>query len=240
VAAGWFLLVSPKRSEAADLKSQKTAQDAANAKLVQKLEMLKAQQADLPEKQAELAVLRKQIPDNPALPTLVRGLTDAGRAVGVNLVTLAPEAPIPVVLPVAVTPVAPATTAATDSSDSSSTDSSSDGAATDGAATTPVVPVAPPAPSLYQVPLKLELTGSYFELEQFVNRLEGLRRSFLVTGFTLSAPDASDIASAATVELAPDDLALTIQGRVFLSPEAAAAVAVQPTPVTTATATAGQ
>ena len=29
------------------------------------------------------------------------------------------------------------------------------------------------------------VTGSYFEAEQFVNKLEGLRRSFLVTGFTL-------------------------------------------------------
>ena len=32
------------------------------------------------------------------------------------------------------------------------------------------------------------MTGSYFELEQFLNKLEGLKRSFLVTGFTLGRP----------------------------------------------------
>ena len=44
--------------------------------------------------------------------------------------------------------------------------------------------------TLYQVPLTVNVTGSYFELEQFLNKLENLRRSFLVSGFTLG-PSAS-------------------------------------------------
>ena len=74
-AAGWFLLIAPKRTEANDLKTQAATQERDNAALVQKLAELKAQQAELPQQRAKLAVFRTQIPDNPALPSLVRNLT---------------------------------------------------------------------------------------------------------------------------------------------------------------------
>ena len=94
---------------------------------------------------------------------------------------------------------------------------------------------APPAPSLFQVPLTLNVSGSYFELEQFINKLEGLKRSLLVTGFTLApAPEAAEGAAAGP---APGDLSLVLQGRVFLSPPGALdATTSTPTPaVSTAT-----
>ena len=236
LAAGWFLLVSPKRSDAADLRTQKVSQDAANERLVQELEVLKAQQAELPRQRAELAVMRKQLPDNPALPTLVRSLTEAGRKIGVDIVTMAPSVPVAVVAPVAATTVAPSTETSSDSSTESSDEGSaaSDSASTTSTTTTPQ----PTGPALYQVPLTLEVNGSYFELEQFVNKLEGLRRSFLVTGFTLTTPDSAASTGAADsgTTLSPGDLTLSLQGRVFLSPKATTAT--QPTPV--ASTTAGQ
>jgi Tfp pilus assembly protein PilO len=86
------------------------------------------------------------------------------------------------------------------------------------------VAAAPPAPSLYQVPILLKATGSYFEVEQFVNKIEGLRRSFLVTGFSLK-PSADKTVS--------NQLDIAVTGRVYLSPAQAAAatnpVAVSPT-----------
>ncbi|HET9945866.1 MAG TPA: hypothetical protein VFR56_09450 [Actinomycetes bacterium] len=237
LAAGWFLLVAPKRTEATDLRDQVVSQDEANTRLRADLEMLKAQQAELPQQRAELAVMRKQIPDNPALPTLVRNLTEAGRKVGVSIDTMAPAVPVAVVAPV--TAVAPTTTetsstgTSTDSSttDSSSTDSSSTGSstestATDGtSATTPTTTVpAATSPSLYQVPLTLNVTGSYFELEQFINRLEGLKRSFLVSGFTITSAPVEDAAAAGDGSgPTPGDLTLSLQGRVFLAPPAATA-----------------
>ena len=48
VAAGWFLLISPKRGEAAALRADTVTQEEANQRLLQQLEVLKAQQADLP------------------------------------------------------------------------------------------------------------------------------------------------------------------------------------------------
>lgn len=225
LVAGWFLLVSPRHGEAASLREQAVAQDDANARLLQQLEVLKAQQAELPQQRAKLAVMQTQIPDNPALPTLVRDLTAAGRRVGVSIDAMTPATPVALVTAQPVAP-APATTETT---------------GTEGgeAAATPPAPVAAP-PSLYQVPLTLEVSGSYFELEQFVNKLEGLKRSFLVTGFTLSENKAAEAASttsssgAAAPGPAPGDLLLSLQGRVFLSPAAAAPTTVQPTPAATA------
>ena len=235
VAAGWFLLVSPKRSEAVDLRDQAVSQQEANQRLLTDLAVLKDQQAQLPKQRAELAVMRKQIPDNPALPTLIRNLTESGRKVGVSIDSMAPAVPVAVVQPAAV--VAPTTT--TDSTSStSSTEGSAESTDSSAAATTPVVPAAPPAPSLYQVPLTLDVSGSYFELEQFINKLEGLKRSFLVTGFTVT-PVASETAAAGdstgSTGAAPGDLTIKIQARVFLAPPIEP-VTTQPTPaVSTAT-----
>jgi Tfp pilus assembly protein PilO len=212
VAAGWSLLIAPKRSEAAGLRADAVARDTANAALVQKLEILKAQQADLPSKRARLATLARLIPDNPALPALVRGMTTAGNKAGVTVVSLEPEVPTPLVETLAPVAVAPADPSTSESSDTASSDTAS----SDTASTAPAAPVAPPAPSLYQVPLKVVVTGNYFELEQFVDQVERSKRAFQVTGFTLEPPPG-------TTE--PDVLQLTLDSRVFLSPAQAKATA---------------
>jgi type IV pilus assembly protein PilO len=194
--ASWFLLISPKRGEAASLRQETLSQEEANSRLAQQLDVLKAQQADLPKQRAKLAAIRGQIPDNPALPTLIRDLTTAGRKVGVSIDAMAPSTPTALAAAAPVAPAAPA----------ESTDGSTEAA--------PAAPAAP-APTLMQVPLSLNVTGSYFELEQFVNKLEGLKRSFLVTGFT--------IGEASGESATPGDLGLTLQGRVFLAPVGAVA-----------------
>jgi Tfp pilus assembly protein PilO len=216
LAAGWFLLVAPKHSEAADLKTKTAAQDKTNRGLEAQLSQLKAQQLDLPKQQARLAVIRRQLPDNPALPQLIRTLTTAARQGGVSLDAMSPSTPLPLAV---AQPVAAPVPVPTTTTDSSSTDST----ATD---TAPVVPPAPPAPTLYQVPLTLDVTGSYFELEQFVGKLEGLKRSLLVTGFTIGPANGE--------AAAPGDLSVTLQGRVFIAPPTAAAATTTPVaPATT-------
>jgi Tfp pilus assembly protein PilO len=220
LAASWFLLVSPKKSQASDLRGQAAAQQASNDALVQKLSELKAQSADVPKQKAELATMRKQIPDNPALPTLVRDLTAAGKKVGVQVLSITPGVPTAAVVAAAPVPVAaPDTTTA----DGSTTDGT---AATTGTPTTPTV-VAPAAAPLYNLPLGLTITGSYFEVEQFINKLEGMQRTYLLTAFDLKPLGAATTGSSA----AADDLTLTLTGQVFLSPNVAAATTTPVAPV---------
>jgi Tfp pilus assembly protein PilO len=211
-AASWFLLISPKRSEAADLRAQRVDQDAKNDSLRQQLEVLKAQAQDLPKQEAFLAQIRRQLPDNPALPALIRDLSAAARKAGVDLTTLAPEAPVSVVS----TPVTAPTTAASPAAGPAADESAT---GTTGTAAAP----AAPASVLFQVPITVKAQGSYFEMEQFINKIEGLKRSFLVSGFNLKEPDAS-----AAPEGTDPGLELTIQGRVFLAPENLPATATAP------------
>ena len=154
-AAGWFLLVSPKRSEAADLKAQTVSQESANA--VARAEApgsSRRSRPTCPQQRARLAAITTQIPDNPALPSLIRDLTARPQGRGRPSTRMAPVRP-----PLgasrrrrhrgAVGRRAPAAGATARRRASGR--------------------------RCYQVPLTLNVTGSYFELEQFLNKLEGLQ-----------------------------------------------------------------
>jgi len=219
LAAGWFLLVSPKRGDAATLEQQANSQRDANSRLQEKLVMLKAQQKDLPQQQAALATLRTQIPDNPALPALVRDLTRAGLKAGVSIDAIAPAVPVAIVDPAAA--VAPAAPAASDSTEGSSGDTAPPPAK-------PATASAVPAQTLFQLPVTLTVTGSYFELEHFLSKLENTRRSFLVSGFTLGEGTSADAVEG--------DLTILLKGRVFVTQKAPAT----PTAPVTADAPTGE
>ena len=86
VVGGWLLLVSPKRSQASDLKKQITT---AQAKLA--FERARPSQAGVTA--AEVRQLELALPNTPAVATLVRQLDGLARGTGVTLdsVTPAPQ-----------------------------------------------------------------------------------------------------------------------------------------------------
>ena len=90
LVAGWFLLISPKRAEVSDLEAQTAAQEATNSQTQTQLAVLKQQNKDLPEKQAELAALRTKIPLTSALPTYIPEMEDIGNKAGVDFVAMTP------------------------------------------------------------------------------------------------------------------------------------------------------
>src|SRR4051794_30576413 len=93
LAAGWFLVVKPQRSHAASLRTQTASVQTTNTQLQSQVNQLKQQQKDLPAQQKLLAQIATKIPDNPALPALIRQLSSAAEGAGVDLVSLAPGAP---------------------------------------------------------------------------------------------------------------------------------------------------
>ena len=94
LGAGWFLAVSPQRHHAADLRTQATNQANANTQLQSRVAQLEQQQKDLPAQQRELNKIAAKIPDNPALPALIRQLSTAANGAGVDLVSLSPAQPV--------------------------------------------------------------------------------------------------------------------------------------------------
>jgi Tfp pilus assembly protein PilO len=213
LAAGWFLLISPKNGEANELRTQAASQVSANAALETQLSVLRAQAKDLPKKQAELAEVAAKIPDNPSLPALIRALTAASTSSGVEFVSVTPGQPV---APVAVAPVVAEPEPA-------------------AAQTTPVAPV-PAAPvvggaagTLATIPVALNVVGDYFDIAQFMANLEDLPRALRVLDVSL-APGVSPTATKTSVGSAEDgrSLSSTINGSVFMAvnhPVATAVVA---------------
>ncbi|MCW2620790.1 MAG: hypothetical protein JWL64_392 [Frankiales bacterium] len=95
VAGGWFLLIAPKRSEAADLGNQAAQTEAKNATLAVSLAELKARDKELPKKRAELAAFDRQIPGTVGMPTLIRSFTTMADTSGVELLGITPSPAAP-------------------------------------------------------------------------------------------------------------------------------------------------
>jgi len=178
LAVGWFLLVSPKRTEAAELRTQTQQQEDANVKLQSRIAQLKAQSADVPKQRARLAEIAVNLPAAPQLPTLIRQLSTAARQSGVELASLAPA--VPSVL-----------------------------AAGPTGASAPVAGGASATSGLAMIPIVVTADGDFFEVEQFLNKIEGFKRVFLVTGLTIGP--AKDAKSAG------GDVQAVINGRVFMT-----------------------
>jgi Tfp pilus assembly protein PilO len=210
LVAGWMLMIKPQRSHAADLRTQATGVQSSNDQLRNQISALKAQAKDLPKQQARLAVIEQKIPDNPALPSLIRSLSDAADGAGVDLTSLAPAQPA------VLAPAAAATVTAGR-------------------------PAAPAAPALEQVPVTVSVTGTYFNIEQFVSNLEGQQRAIIVDGWTLAAGAKGGATAAPGAPAAPaatDQLTGQIKARVFMAPGSATAApstAVHPAPATAPT-----
>ena len=218
LAGGWFLAISPKRSEAADLQAQVATQVSKNQTLAVELEVLKAKAQELPKKQADLAKVAAKIPTNPALPALVRALTAAATTAGVELVSVTPGPPV------AATPAAPPAATA--------------GAAPAPAAPAPVAP-APGAPgaaaapasaagTLAQILVTINVVGDFYDVEQFVANLEQLPRALKISNLVV-APGTSPTAGksgGATSAADGRSLTTTITGSVFLATGATPATAV--------------
>ena len=194
LVASWFLLVSPKKSEATDIQTQTQTQLEQNDQLRSKLVTLQQQSTKLADQQARLAAIRQHLPATLALATFIRTTSAAATGANVTLDSLAPSEPAPV---------------------------------------TPATPVGQPAvttPStgLMVVRVDVKSTGSYYDIERFLNKLESQQRSFLVTGFSITSGGGAS-AGAQTVSI-------TLQGRIYYAPQftAPTATAATPAPVPTA------
>lgn len=103
-------------------------------------------------------------------------------------------------------------------------------------ATTTAATTAP----LAQIPIAIQVTGSYFNIESFFQATRHMDRALLVTGFTLAPSgggSSSDSSGGGATAAAPNALTGQIQGVVFESPAVAqpAATTAAPAPATSTT-----
>jgi type IV pilus assembly protein PilO len=207
LAAGWFLLVSPKRSDAAALRASAEQQVSANSALQTQLQVLKAQAKALPKEQAKLAAVAAKIPDNPALPGLIRALTAAAVSTGVELVSVTPSAPVVV----GATPGAPAAAPA---------------AAAPAGAAPAAAGAAGVAGTLTSIPVNLNVVGAYFDIQKFMGNVENLARSMRVSNLAIAlGQNPVKPAKTGTVDDGRS-LSATVTAQVFMAANRPAATAV--------------
>lgn len=213
--AGWFLLVSPKRSDAAALQQQAVAVQQQNGEANGQLAELRSRAKLIPRKRAALAALRLRLPDSAELPQLIRSLARTSTSAGVELQSIVPGPVTPLVAP---TVAAPAPSGATpDTTTPTPAPSASGAAGTIDAAS-----------SLSYVNLTLVVSGGFFDTEEFLSGLEGGARSFLISGVTMSTADASsgDASSGSSgAGGSLTTLTTTVTGQVFVVPAAVSAAA---------------
>jgi len=190
VLASWFLLISPQRSQAAELRAQAMEQQETNDSIRLQTQQLKAQFASLPQRQAELAEIRRQMPSTPDLASLVRQLSTTADEAGVKLTSVSPAQPQALGATAAAGAAGPAGSAGA-------------GAAASGTS------------GVQAIGLTIELEGSYAELTLFVQKLQGsMPRAYLVESLTLAPADGAAAATSGS------DLRLSLAGKVFVLPSA--------------------
>jgi Tfp pilus assembly protein PilO len=217
LAGGWYLLVAPQRSEAADIETEAEAQLSTNAGLQTQVDVLKVEAKSLPEEQARLAELQAQVPQATNMPSIVRQLNDAADKAGVDFVSITPSAAVPV--------GAAATVPGATGSESTAPGSTEQA--------TPTTPVVPGSNGLLAVDSAVEVVGGYFEVMRFVNELEGMQRYMLVTEITTGQDDGPEAGGSET-DTSSDATALrsTLTVRVFALPEAGTLVPTETAPTT--------
>ncbi|MGZ4604455.1 MAG: hypothetical protein ACXV0U_12780 [Kineosporiaceae bacterium] len=204
VAVSYVTLVGPKRGEASDLEQATATAEQQNDDLQLRTAQLKAQFATLPQRQAELGTMLGQVPVTADVPRFVRSLDGLAASTGVTLDTVTPSAAQVLDANGARVGGGAATGAA------SGPAASAAGGAAGGAGASDVAGEASGAAQVVAVPITVTVHGPYFKAVSFLKDLQSGQRAFLVTGLQ--------------VAVAGSDVTLTVKGRIFAVPGAAAAL----------------
>jgi Tfp pilus assembly protein PilO len=203
----WFLALKPKRSEAAALTTQITAQQQRLQTAQQTVAQGLKAKADYPRDYAAVAQLGAAVPADDDLPSLLYQLDAASHDAHVGFDSLVRAA-----------------AAGTGASGSATAPASGSGTAATGAAGATSAALPPGATvgtaGLATLPFTLQFTGSYFDLQRFVGDVQGFVRAngdrvsvrgrlLTVDGISL-VPGAKDLSKitakvVATAYLSPDD-----------------------------------
>jgi Tfp pilus assembly protein PilO len=226
LALGFLVGVQPQLVAASSAESQQQSVEAQNETLRESLATLEADNAKLPDLKSELATLDTSVPSQAALSSFLTELDQLAGASGTT-VTGFTSSDATAYEPTTTDVAAPAATDA----------AASDAAATEGSATAPAAPTAPDlvtdplvtATNFSSIPITVSIQGSYAQARDFLSKLQGGSRLFLVTTF---ASTGSSEAGDATGT--PDQW--TVGGLVYVLQDAAATQADQAaeTPATTA------
>jgi len=166
----YFLLWSPRKAELAETRERRETAEAKREELSIRVARLRAAQKDEPMKRAQVEALRTTIPDEPNLAAFILDTNDAASKSGIDFISVAPSEP-----------AAPA---------------AAGGAVAVAASTGGAAPVAGPLPA--EVKLQLQITGGYFQVLDFLNRMSEMPRLVMTDALTVNSDDKAKLAVSLT------------------------------------------
>jgi Tfp pilus assembly protein PilO len=194
----YFLLWSPQGKRLDAAAERKTAAEQSNSQLQVSLDRLHDLESRRPELEGDLTRLRRAVPDQPQLARFLLSADEAATRSGVELTTVTPTKPAADVAATTAT-----TTAPTTGSSGGETTTTTTG---DTTATT-----AAPTPTASAINLSFEVKGGYFQVLDFLNRVDDLPRIVVVDSLDLGADEEGE----ATAATASTGLTATITARMF-------------------------
>ena len=211
VAASWFLLISPERSSASDLRSQAANTDVQNSVMASKNAKLAKQNANIKGLRAKLVKAVDSLPPTSGLPEFTREATAFAKAAGVKLtgITIGGVS--------SVSGVAAPTTPDTSGEDSTATPAPSPTASSPTPAPGGVVTTT--ASGQYSISVTLVSQGSLVHQLTFLHALEVGPRRVLVTSTQMGISASSRISSVDA------STSMTAQLNIFSAPMSASQLA---------------
>lgn len=198
--AAWFLLISPQRAEAADSREMTVSAQSQNAQLRSEITRLKAEYAQLPQYEAELAAIQRALPEAQQVDLVTRDLNVHARANNVQLFSVTYGDPV-----VFENASAPAVAAAPPAGE---------------AGTAPAAPASTPG-VLVQIPITIVSNGNFQSSEGFLRSVQqDVTRDVLVTRLSITPASAQP-----GFTVANGDVTITSSGFIFAYVDAASAPA---------------
>lgn len=158
----WYVVLwSPTASKLDDARERKQTAEEQASQLRSQIQRLRQSQNNQAQQQAKLTAQRASIPDTPKLGEFILDVNDAAVKSGIDFISVAPSVPT-----AAAAAPAAATTATT--------------VATAGTTT-----AAPTGPA--EIKLALQIQGGYFQVLDFLNRLDALPRLVVTDSLNVTA-----------------------------------------------------
>jgi Tfp pilus assembly protein PilO len=178
----WYFVFWSPRSKALDqAKERRQAAEEQATQLRTEIARLRGAQNQEPAKRARLEALRTAVPDDPKLAQFLLDTNDAANRAGIDFISVAPQLPT---APAAPPGGATATTApAGGGATTTTTAAPAGGGQAPGAAGAGALPA--------EIRLALQIRGGYFQVLDFLNRLDDLSRLVVNDSLTVTSDESA-------------------------------------------------
>ncbi|SHH61590.1 type IV pilus assembly protein PilO [Jatrophihabitans endophyticus] len=185
---GWFLLISPQRSDSADVQDQTANAELQNTVLQGRINQLTAEKKKAATYGAALAKARAALPSTSDMAAFLRHVQSIGSATSTKVTSISVDAAKAVESSAPVVGATTSPTASASPTASSATDSSTTAAAS--------------GTGLYSVPISASVTGTQRNLARFLTELQsGQPRAVLLTSVTRGQDAAGGSLTALQLEM---------------------------------------